>query len=117
MAFSDPLTLSVDGTSLTLPRTGSSPNSGAFTTPDQRYKLLVRHNAGRRVQSVARLEFADVVTNPLISGSFMPASLAATFTVNRPLTGLDAETCIDLSAALVGWLTASNLTKLVGQEI
>lgn len=47
----------------------------------------------------------------------MPASLAATFTVNRPLTGLDAETCVDLSAALVGWLTASNLTKLVGQEI
>lgn len=116
MAYADPQSITVDATPVTLPRTGSTGNSGAFTSPDQKYKLSITHNGGNRRVHVARLQFSDIVQNPLVPTANSAISAAVTFTVNTPVNGLSAESAEELAAALVAWLSPANLGKLVGGE-
>lgn len=118
MAFNDPQSVTVGEETISLPRTGSTGNSGAFTSPDQRYKLAIQHNGGNRRTDVARLEFSDIVQNPLVPATNYAVSAAATLTVNRPLNGFTSEQAEDLANALITWLSSStNVEKLVGGEI
>lgn len=116
MAFADPQSLTVDEEAVTLPRTGSTGNTGAFTSSDQKYRLAISHNGGNRRTHVARVEYSDIVANPLVPSTNNAISAAATFTVNTPINGLSAEEAVDLAAALVDWLTPTNVAKLVGGE-
>lgn len=118
MAFSDPQSVTFDGAAKSLPRTGAGATSGLFRSADQKFRLVIAHNTtkGGRVQHVARLELADIVANPLVPSTNSAITAAATFTVNQPSNGLDAETIKDLAAALVAWATEGNLVKLVTGE-
>lgn len=117
LAYSDPQSVTVSGSATSLPRTGSSADSGTFGSADQKFKLLIRHSGGKRRQHVARLEFVDIVNNPLVPSQTMPVSAAVTFTVNRPLTGIDAAQAQAIAKGLTAWLTDANVGKLIGQEI
>jgi len=117
MAYSDPQSVVLNGDTFSLPRTGSSGNSGQFSSPDQRYKLIVRHQNGNRRQNVARLEFSGIVPNLLVPSQNQVVSAAVTFTVNAPLNGLASSELRAMAAALVDWLTEVNLGKLVGGEM
>lgn len=116
MAFADPQSLTVDSESITLPRTGSTGNTGAFTSADQKYKLAITHNGGNRRTHVARVEYSDIVANPLVPATNSAIGAAVTFTVNTPINGLSAEDAVELASALVAWLTPQNVAKLVGGE-
>lgn len=117
MAYSDPQSVTVDEATISLPRTGSTGNTGTFTSADQRYKLAISHNAGKRRADIARLEFADIVQNPLVPSQNYVVDAAVTLTINRPINGMSAEQAVDLAEALVAWLTVpGNVTKLVGGE-
>lgn len=116
MAFQDPQTLTVGADSITLPRTGSTGTTGIFRSPDQRHRFVVAHNSGKRVQHVARLEFANIVANPLVPSANQVVSAAVTLTVNLPLNGLDSAGATQLANALIDWATPTNIGKLIGSE-
>lgn len=116
MAYADPQSVQVGGNSTSMPRTGQSENSGNFRSSDRRYRLSIAHENGRRERHIARLEFSDVVSNPLIPSQNSAVAAAVTFTINAPLNGMSVEQVGDLSKALVTWLTPANLAKLVGGE-
>lgn len=118
MAYNDPQSVKdLNGTATSLPRTGSSQTTGEFRSADQVYKLVVAHNRGKRTQHVARVEFADLVANPLVPNQNQVVSAAATFTVNVPLNGLSAAQALALAKSLRDWASDANLLKLVGSEI
>lgn len=118
MAYTDPQSVKdLDGTAVSLPRTGSSQTSGEFRSADQVYKLVVAHNRGKRIQHVARIEFADLIGNPLVPSQNQAVGAAATFTVNVPLNGFTAAQALALAKSLRDWSSDANLLKLVGSEI
>lgn len=117
MAYSDPQSITIGGAANSLPRTGSSASAGEFRTADQRYKLTLAHNRAKRVQHVARVEFSDIVANPLIPTQNTAVGAAVTLTANVPLNGMSTTQVEDLVKGLVAWATPANITRLVGGEI
>lgn len=116
MAYADPQSVVVGANTTSMPRTGQSENSGNFRSPDRRYRLSVAHESGKRERHIARLEFSDVVSNPLVPSQNSAVAAAVTFTINAPLNGMSFDQVGDLSKALVAWLTPANLARLVGGE-
>lgn len=116
MAFTDPQSLTVGTAPVSLPRTGSSSNSGTFRSSDQKYVLEIRHTVGTRERHNAKFSFADVVGNPLVPSQNIAVSAAVNLTVDHPRNGLTAAAIRDLAEALAGWATEENLGKLIGGE-
>lgn len=116
MAYSDPQSLTVGESPVTLARTGSSSTSGAFRSSDQKYSLDIRHSSGTRERHNVKLSFADVVGNPLVPSQNIAVSTAVNLTIDHPRNGLTADVICDIAEALAAWATEANLAKLVGGE-
>lgn len=119
MAFADPQSVTVAGTAVSLPRTGSGVNSGAFTAPDGTLALTVSSSYGKRTRRQIRLNGSKIVTDPLASDRNIPVSASVYLVVDTPTTGYSLDDQKALAAALVSYLGASSnarLTQLLGGE-
>lgn len=116
MAFADPQSLTVDSTPVSMPRVGSSLGAGSFRSSDQKYQLDVRHQSGGQERHNVKLQFADVVGNPLVPTQNLVVGASVNLTVTHPKNGMTAESVKDLAAALAAWATEGNLVKLIGGE-
>jgi hypothetical protein len=119
MAFADP-TITISGTGIPLPRTGSGINEGQFTAADGLTKLVVRHTSGnKRVRHFMRLDNSKIAADPLLAGINVKASLGAWIVVDAPETGFvvaDQKAVVD---GFLAYLTASSgarITQLLGGE-
>lgn len=116
MAFADPQSVSIDGTAVSLPRTGMALDAGAFSSTDRTVNLLVRHSAGRRARHNVVLKQDKVVADPLVPSQNRPVSYQASFTVDLPTSGVSAADIKALAVALATWATAANIEKLISGE-
>ena len=120
MAYSDPTSLTNDGTAVTLPRVITGSTIGKFIAADAAHELTVdpRTTAKRR-RNVARYYRRRAGTDPQVPTLTIQNQSMVSITIDRPLVGVtDAEIEKDL-LALIGWLTANtntNLKKLVVGE-
>lgn len=118
MAYSDPQSVSVGAETVSLPRTGSSPTSGAFTASDRSLSLTVSHQHGKRIRRNARLDSRKIVANALVPSQNTAVSASAYVVLDQPVNGYSAQELIDQLVALADWLKAdTNAAKLVGSEI
>jgi hypothetical protein len=118
--FSDPQSVTVNAVAQSLPRVGSSLNSGRFSKDDGTYVLTVSHSTGKRNQHKVQLVSNKIVTDPFTSGRSLPVSYSVFLTLDVPPVGFTNTDMINGIVALADWLKAStnaNTTKLVGGEI
>lgn len=118
--FSDPQSVTVNAVAQSLPRTGSSLNSGRFSKDDGTYVLTVSHSSGKRNQHKVQLVSNKIVTDPFTSGRSLPVSYSIFLTLDVPPVGFTNTDMINGIVALADWLKAStnaNTAKLVGGEI
>lgn len=117
--YTDPQTLTINAIANTLPRTSSGVNNGIFTKDDATVKLSASHQYGKRTRRQARVDFAKIAPNPLISSTNILYTMSSYLVVDLPLTGFTvAEAKLPIDGFLT-WLSASsgaNLTKLLGGE-
>jgi hypothetical protein len=119
MALSDPQSVTIDGTAISLPRTSSGTNSGGFTSNDGATSLQVAHTYGKRIRRTISLQTKKYATDPTNNSLSVPVFATLRITVDQPLQGYTAD---ELKLALVGFianLTAStnaNMIKLLGGE-
>jgi hypothetical protein len=119
MAYTDPQSVTI-GTAQSLPRTGQGLDSGTFTKDDGTVALRVSHSRGKRVRSTARVDFAKIAADPLITGTNLRLGASVYVVVDRPVNGFTPAEIVQVITGLTTWLTAStnaNATKLVGGEI
>lgn len=120
MAFSDPTSLTNDGTAVSLPRVLTGSTLGRFVAADAAHELTVdpRSTASRR-RNVGRYYRRRTITDPVVPTLMTKVQSMVSITIDRPQVGVtDAEIEKDL-LALIGWLTANtnaNLKKLVAGE-
>lgn len=120
MAFTDPQSITVDGTANSLPRILTGTSTGRFLSPDARIELTVdpRGSKSRR-RNVARVYTRRSVADPVVPTAQVTVQSMVSLTIDRPLTGTtDADIEKD-AAALVKWLTDgtnANLKKLIAGE-
>lgn len=120
MAFSDPQSITIGTTpgAVSVSRV-IGPGLGQFQNYDAKTTLKVGTTYGKRTRHVARVDFAKVVTDPLVSTTNVVASGSVQIVVDVPPSGFSAAEKKDLAKALLTWLTAStdaNLIKVLAGE-
>lgn len=118
MAYSDPQSVTI-GSAISLPRTGQGIDTGKFTSADGTTELVVSHSRGKRVRRTARVNYAKVVADPIVTGTNLRVSASVYIVADVPVNGFTTAEQVQLITALTTWLTAStnaNATKLVGGE-
>lgn len=118
MAYSDPQSVTI-GSAISLPRTGQGVNTGTFTSSDATAGLSVSHQYGNRTRRTARVNFAKIAADPLISAQNIKYSASAYIVLDVPITGFTVAEQVQIITGLTTWLTAStnaNATKLAGGE-
>ena len=119
MAFADPQSVTISGTPISLPRTSSGVNAGAFTSSDGNTKLSVSDSYGTRNRRMIRLDTTKVAADPLTSGANNYYSMSTYLVVDTPKVGYSVAEAKAVVDALVAYLSASTgarVTQLLGGE-
>lgn len=115
MAFADPLSITYDGVTYSLPRTSSGTNQGSFSGVDatKKYDLefQVSHQYGKsRARRMARFNVGTLNANPYLNTSTVWNSSSVYLVADIPnMSGIiiDPSTVQKQILALTGWLTAN----------
>jgi len=119
MSFSDPISITVNGVAVSLPRVSSGPNSGSFQSADGVYRMDISHAYGKRDRRVIKLtttRYAQSNTNSQLS---VPASLSVALTVDAPKYGFIAaeeKWYVDALTALLTASSGAKVTQFLGGE-
>jgi len=116
--FSDPQSITVNGVATSLPRVSMGELTGQFRASDGALTLTVKHNQGRKDRSVVRLDSKKLGANPLDPTKNLPYT-ASVYTVVEGPAGGQGYTSTELEnlvKAHAAYLTAANVTKIVGKE-
>lgn len=88
MAFPDPLSITVGGTTSSLPRTGSGDNHAAYRKDDGTIVFKVTHSPGKvRTRRSARWDNSKIAADPLLAGVNREASMSFFVNVDEPNIG------------------------------
>lgn len=119
MAYSDPITIKIGGTSYSLSRIATGNTEGLFVDPTQKVRLTFspRVTKAGRVSVAARLSITKVVTDPLVATTNQYVDETFTWAFNLPAYGFTTAESIDLSSALTAFLTSTGMQeKLINRE-
>lgn len=119
--FADP-TITVNAVAQALKRVNMTGNTGKFRTADGLFNLTIGQTAGKNFQqSIFRLDRAQTVSDPFVSGNSLLANDAVWVVTRGPLPGLvSVATRKQLWDGLSTYLNATSgaaYTQLLGGEI
>jgi len=118
MSYSDPQSITISGSAVSLPRISSGVNSGGFANPDGTAVMKVSHAYGKRNRRTVRLEHSKIAADPLTAAN-TKYSMTAYLVVDEPVVGYTVAEAQAVVTALATWLSAStgaNIAKLLGGE-
>lgn len=120
MAFADPQSVTVSGTAVPLPRTGSGLGTGTFGSSDGAYGVDVRNSYGKtRIRRTIGISNKKFASDPLRPTDNKPVAATVRLVVDQPIQGY---TSAELQAIIVGFLgnltatSNANIVKLLGGE-
>jgi len=120
MALSDPQSVTLNSTAVSMPRVSTGENKSVYQKDDGFVKLSVFHNPSKTVtRRVIRLDTTDVAADPLLAGVNREVPFAVYLTIVSPNVGLSLATQKDKVTGLLTAVTASSgalLTKILGGE-
>jgi len=119
MAFADPQSINPGAGAVSLPRTGTGPGTGEFSSADGTLLMSVRHNRGKRISSSVQVRLSKLVSDPLRPADYKPVEAFVTFSVNKPLQGFTAAELLTFWNGIVANMAAgtdANTKKLLGLE-
>lgn len=119
--YSDPQSLTISGTAVSLPRTASGVNQGGFTAADGNTKFSISHQYGKRARRTARIDVRKIIPDPLIANVSREVSASVYVVIDAPLVGFTAAELKGIADAHSAWMAAgtgaaNNTLRLVGGE-
>lgn len=123
--FADPLSITINGSASSLPRTATSGNSGQFQKVDRSLVESASHSYGpKRTRRVIRVDTHEVVNNPMLSGQSVADGVSVYLVIDEPnwaqgVTNPLTMKSSDVAIGLMSQLTASTnalLLKFAGGE-
>jgi len=119
VAFTDPQTVTIDGTAHVLPRSFSKTGIGQFVGPDGTYALEIAPSNGKTKVRVARLRGTKIASDPLVSTVNVRVTDLISLTIIRPNDGYSDAEVVKQVVGFFNLLTANtnaNLVKLIAGE-
>jgi hypothetical protein len=119
MAFTDPQSITISGTPISLPRVSSGDNESKYSSSDGLVDLSASHTYGRRTRRVLRVDHSKVAADPFIPAQNREVSMSNYMVFDIPNVGY---TNADVQAVYSGFkalFTATSdalIVKLLGGE-
>jgi hypothetical protein len=117
--FTDPQSVTVGGTAISLPKTSSGLDQGKYNAADGLTTLRISHQYGKRNRRLIRLDSAKISENPFTAGLSERFSMSVQLVVDTPIVGYTVAEQKAIVDALVAYLAASSgarVTQLLGGE-
>lgn len=117
--LTDPQSVTISGTAVSLPRTGSSDNGGRFAASDNAIVEEISHSYGKRARRTMSIRHSKFAPDPLFPTQNVPYSMTFRVVVDAPLVGY---TVAEQKAVVDGFISQLNatsgalITKLLGGE-
>lgn len=120
MALADPQSITVSGTTTSLPRVNTGSNTSSYSNPDGSIQLIPAHQYAKRTRRSIKLNLKKTITDPNTPANTVPRSAGINIVFDVPADG--TYTPAEMLAAykgLVAQLAASTdavITKFLGGE-
>lgn len=119
MSFADPQSVTINAVPISMPRTASGVNSGAFTAADGLTTLAVTHAYGKRTRRAISIVSSKISADPLLPSQNVKYSATWRLTCDAPVGGYTNTELKQQVDGFLAALTASSgakLTQLLGGE-
>lgn len=114
--FTDPQSVTVNSVAQSMPRIKVGATDSTYRTADGNFQLRISHQSTKaRARRMVRLDQSKIATDPLTTNN-VSVSAGVYIVVDEPLVGFTDAELDYLVDALVGWLSAGNIAKLLGSE-
>jgi len=119
MAFSDPQSVTISGSAISLPLVSRGDHKAEYSSADGLVDLTASHAYGRRTRRVLRLDHSKVTADPFIPAQNRQVSMSNYIVFDIPPVGYTAAEALAVYAGLKGQMTASSdalIVKLLAGE-
>jgi len=120
MAFSDPISVTVNAVAKSCPRVFSPGGTASiFKTSDDEFKVEVSHQdlGGRRERHFIRLTQRKIGADPLVPATNIESKASVYLVLDNPVTGYSDTELGHIVKALADFINVSgNQTKFIGGE-
>lgn len=121
MAFSDPISVTVNGVAKSLPRIFSATGApSTFKTADDEFVAEIAHQAvkgGRRERHVIKVTQRKIVADPFNPSTNLESKASVHIVLENPIMGFSDTELGYLAKALADFVNvAGNQTKFIGGE-
>jgi len=119
MAFSDPQSVTISGSTISLPRVSTGQGSSDYLSSDGLVKLSASNAYGRRTRRVLRLDHSKITADPFIPAQNSKVSMSNYLVFDTPVAGYSNAEALAVYVGFKTLFTASTdalITKLLGGE-
>lgn len=119
MSFTDPQSVTISGTTISLPKVNSLQNGSEYLSADALVRLTAQHSYGRRNRRVLRLDHSKIAPTLENASINAKASMSCYLVFDTPVTGYTNADALAVYLGLKTQMAASSdllITKLLGGE-
>jgi len=119
VAFTDPQSITISGTAISLPRVSSGENNSQYLSSDGLVKLTASSVYGRRTRRVLRVDHNKISADPYLPSQNVKKSMSNYIVFDLPDVGYSNTEAIAIYQGFKALYTASTdalISKLLGGE-
>jgi hypothetical protein len=119
MAFSDPQSITISGSTISLPRVSTGTGQSEYMSSDGLVKLSASNAYGRRTRRVLRLDHSKVSADPFLPSQNVKVSMSNYIVFDTPVAGYTNAEALAVYNGFKTLFTASTdaaIVKLLGGE-
>lgn len=119
MSFTDPLSITISGTTVSLPRVSVGDDRSEYASGDGLYKLTASHEYGRRTRRLMRIDTSKVAPDPFRPTENVQVGMSYYVVFDLPPAGYTAAEALAVQQGFNTLMAANTnqlVTKLLGGE-
>lgn len=119
MAFADPQSIKISGTTHSLPRVSTEGRKSEYSKDDGTVILKIQSDKNRRTRQTYRVDTSKITTDPFDTTQNVEVSMSAYLVVDRPLAGYTNEEALKVVEGLseaLGLTSFAAVKKLLAGE-
>lgn len=119
MSFTEPLSITISGSTIALPRVSDDKADGVYRSSDGRVELVADHQEGKRNRRTVRLNTSKIAADSYEEGMNVETSMSCYLVFDVPRAGYTNAEALANYKGLAALLAASSdlmITKLLGGE-
>lgn len=116
MSFSDPQSVTIDGTAHSMPRVSSEGTKSLYSEADETLKMTISHQESKnRTRHMVRLDLRTIAADPLTAVNEYQ-TVGVYLVIDEPEYGFTDDNIDDLCTGFKTWLSSANILKVLGAE-